>query len=225
MRTSIAMRMAAVGTAIALAGAMAVIASGTTGAYFSDSKTGGIGGTVGSIKVQTSGGTGTNGADFAFVNLTPGDFQTITVAFQNVGTLPQDVYLTFPNGQALHALNNLGSYGEVHITDTAGAPLFDSANLSDGRKFADGSGTCGTLAPTGCWPVPAQLKVASNVASGGTGSVSFSFRYDKKLSSTGGGAFNSYPLANGEGSTADLAGTPLQYSGLPIAVVATQVGK
>jgi len=230
MRKSIAMRMAAVGTAITLAGAMAIIASGTTGAYFSDTKTASIGGTVGSVKISTLGSTGV-GADnlnFSFTGLMPGVAQTATVNFRNVGTAPQDVYLTFPNVAALHAINNLGHYGEIHVVDTAGTHLFDSVNLSDGRP--DASGTCGTFRPEndGCWPLPQSILVARNVPANGTGAVSFSFNYATILgtatttsaASSGGGAFNVYPSPHATAADSTSSGT-----GLPVNVVAVQVGQ
>ena len=234
MHRSISMRVGAVGTAFALAGGLAVIASGTTGAYFSDTKSGAIKGTTGSILVSTStsSGTGINNLSFSFDNLMPGEAQVATVNFKNVGKKVQDVYLTFPNVPALHALNNLGSYGEVHISN--GAALFDSVNLNDGRTTASGN-SCGPFGPglgtdgkPLCWPLPDKLLVASALPVGDSGSVTFAFNYPSKLSGTGAmpdgstGVFNSYPLTT-QAFGADAAGP--SGDGLPLNVVAVQVGK
>jgi len=219
------MRLAAVGTAVTLAGVMAVLASGSTGAFFSDTNSGTITGTVGSVKISTVGssGTGDDGLTFAFDNLAPGVAQSITVKYENTGTLAQDVFLTFPDVAALHAINNLGRYGEIHIVDVAsGAHLFDSTNLSDDRP--DATGTCGGFGPAGCWPLPAALKVATNVAPSGYGFVMFSFNYPSKLGtatkSNGGGVFNTYPSPGALPADSLTSG-----AGLPVNVVAVQVGQ
>ena len=226
MRKSITMRAGAIGTAFALAGGLAVIASGTTGAYFSDTKTGVIKGTTGSIKITTTGGAvgADDGLNFAFVNLMPGEAQTATVNFTNTGKKAQDVYLTFPNRPALHALNNAGTFAEVHVAGGKGgniAPLFDSTNLNDGRRFSETGNSCGPFDPTGCWPLPDKLLVARDVAPSGTGSVSFSFNYPTKMTGGQDGVFNAYPVTEAFG--ADAAGTA--GDGLPVNVVAVQVNK
>jgi hypothetical protein len=208
------------------AAAVALVASTTvTGAYFSDAAPGTISGTVGTVKLTTTDTT------FAWENMLPGEPKTATVGFTNAGTGPQDFYLVFPNGPALHALNNLGSYGEVHVTGgptgTIGS-LFDSANLQDGRTRESGISSCGDFDPSGCWPLPAKIKLASGVAVQGTGSLTFTFNYAGKLgtSSTprasGGGVFNTYPLAS-QAYGADAAGPA--GAGLPFEVVAVQVGQ
>ena len=205
--------------------AVALIAASTsvTGAYFTDSSSGVIKGHVGSIKL------GGQDLNLTFDNLLPGVAQTVTVPFSNSGTEAQDVWLTFPVGSALHALNNLGTYGEVHVVNNVGQSVFDSANLQDGRTKADGTNSCSGFAQTvpatnGCWPLPAKVKVASNVASGATSSAKFTFMYASKLTGSGGGVFNTFPsVATGqEAFGADL--TPVG-NGLPFNVVAVQVGQ
>jgi hypothetical protein len=212
----------------AAAFALIAAAAGTTGAYFSDSQGGSVNGTLGQVKLTTSNTT------FAWTNMLPGEPQTATVGFQNIGTGPQDFYLVFQNGPALHALNNLGKYGEVHVTGGKTGninALFDSANLQDGRTRADLSNSCSSIfvqANLGCWPLPAKLKVASSVAAQGTGSLSFTFNYAGILgnSSNIGGPFNKYPSNYGAGHEAfgdDILGA--QGEGLPFTVVAVQVGQ
>ena len=200
------------GVAVALT--MALAALGPTGAYFTDTEQGGIEGTVGSIKVDAVGSLNLN-----YTNLLPGEVQTVSAQYTNNGLNHQDVWVVFNNADALHALNDLGNYGEFHISSGA-TEIFASANLNDD---ADGTPLCGGFSTTGCWPVPAQIKVASNVAPDGGGTVSFGFGYSGLLegqSATGGGLWNSYPVSTLSDSNPDNEGY-----GLPYQIVATQVGQ
>jgi hypothetical protein len=200
-----------------LLGGTAWIAAGTTGAYFSDTHDGTITGTIGSVRVTPSGGSGADSTDFLFSNLLPGTPQTVTVKYTNSGTSPEDVYIVFNNATALSALNNLGTYGEAHLAAN-GVQLFDSANLND--RVA----TCGTLDPSGCWPLAAQYRVATNLPVGATGNVSLTFNYAGKLVNqppVGTTAnWNAYPVA-GQAKTNAADGSG---SGLPYQIVATQPG-
>ena len=199
----ITMFLGTVGVSAALIGA----GVNATGAYFSDTKAGNISGTIGSIKVAT------DRTQIGFNNMLPGELQTVGDHYTNVGRNNADVWLVFNNADALHALNNLGTFGEVHIASD-GTEIFASQNLND--NLAPASGTCGPFTPAGCWPVPQQIKLASNVAPGGGGDWTFGFKYASKKQ--GGNlaeatpAWNYYPL----GSTAN--------SGLPYQIVATQPG-
>ncbi|MGN6445561.1 hypothetical protein [Amnibacterium sp.] len=209
--------MAALVTSVGLLGGAAWIASGTTGAYFSETRTGSVTGTIGSIHVTTSGGIGNDNADVAFTDLLPGQPQTVTLKYSNSGSSPEDVYVVFNNPTALSALNNLGTYGEVHLAANGNA-LFDSANLNDRAS------TCGAFAPTGCWPLKSQYLVARNVPAGAGGNVKFTFQYASKLKSQPAAgttaAWNQYPVS-GQTTTNAADGTG---SGLPLQVVATQPG-
>jgi hypothetical protein len=225
-------RLLAVATTGVAAFGLVATATGYTGAYFTEAKAGSITGTIGAVHVATSGGSGGNGLDFAFSNLMPGEPQTITLNYQNTGTGPEDIYLTFPNIPALHALNNLGSYGEVHVADSSSGPVFDSANLNDGRTKPPpnpatdyGLDSCGALSPAGCWPLPTAVRVRSNLPAGGSGSATFTFSYAAKLGGNGPGTWNSYPAISGvplQSFGPDAAGPA--GNGLPYNVVATQVG-
>lgn len=190
------------------AGSLVLVAAGLVGsvggslAYFTDSQSGNLSGTVGSIKGSTNTDT------LSYTNLLPGEVQTVDARVTNTGRNNQDVWVVF-DADALHALNNLGTYGEFHIA-ADGFAKFDSANLNDR------SSTCGPFSPTGCWPVPEKVKLASNVAPNGTVNYSFGFGYAGKLQSQspeGGGSWNAYPL-----------GAPTS-SGLPYKIVETQVGQ
>ncbi|MDJ0323776.1 hypothetical protein QMG61_08380 [Cryobacterium sp. PH31-AA6] len=207
------------GAAIALT--FSLVSLGTTGAYFSDTHQGDITGTIGSIKVVGSAGTGTESLDLNFTGLLPGTPQTVTAGYQNTGASPQDVWVVFNNVDALHALNDLGTYGEFHVKAN-GTALFDSANLSDDMDDPANL-SCGPIAPTGCWPVPKMIKIASNVGPSASGTVDFTFGYASKLkgqTAAGGGVWNSYPV-----STVPKPNPVVVGSGLPYQLVATQVGQ
>lgn len=203
--------------------ALVAMASNATGAYFSDTKPGGVTGTGGTITVAAGANSDTGGGlNFGWSHMLPGEVYSATAYFQNSGDSVQDVYLTFPNLTALSALNNLGTYGAVKVL-VNGNVIYYNANLND----YDNNGTSG---------LPSQLLLAANVAPGGGANVTFQFQYASKL---GGGngtgfAFNSYPVpvnpahvdprnASGFGQktviTSDGSG-----NGLPFAIVATQHG-
>ena len=215
----------------AAAFALVAVAAGTTGAYFSESAPGAINGTLGSVHVATGPTT------FNWTNMMPGEPKSATVDYQNSGTGNQDFYLVFKNVPALHAFNNLGSYGEAHIVDGNGPHLFDSANLQDGRHQAtgvpDGVNTCGGFTPTGCWPLPVSLKLASNVAPLAWNSFTFTFNYAGKLGGipgqvSGGGTFNTFPLSGKDlfaGNAGNADGAAPAGAGLPYQIVAVQVGQ
>jgi hypothetical protein len=190
--------------AIALMG----IGAGQTGAYFSDSHDGSVTGSIGSIKIDP-----TSGTNFSFDKLLPGEPQTVTMTYTNTGKNTEDVWLAFPNATALSALNNLGTYGELHVASN-GTEIFGSNNLNDHTN------TC----PSGCNPLPAKLKLASNVAPGASGVAKLTFGYASKLrtqDSSGTAVFNTYP-APGQYTQDSADGSG---SGLPIRLVATQVGQ
>lgn len=206
-------RAVALVASVGLLGGVAWVAAGTTGAYFSDTHQGDIDGTIGSIHASVSGGDGADATNLHFTNMLPGTPQTVTVNYQNTGANNEDVYIVFNDATALSALNTLGTYGEVHLAAN-GNHVFDSANLNDR------SSTCGAFDPAGCWPLEAQYKVASNVAPGDSGKVSFTFNFSGKIQNPDfeGGAWNSYPVT-GQTTNSGTTGT-----GLPYEIVATQVG-
>ena len=241
------------GTSAALVGA----ATGATGAFFSDTKSGKITGRSGSIKVSTEGSTNSDGSaaagpgflDLSFDGLLPGEPQSVIIHYANTGNSPEDVWLTFPNVPALHALNNLGRYGELTLTNSLGGePDFHSTNLNDGRTgnpgnlIDAGTDSCGTLSaiPPACWPLPNKIKVRSALPKGGSGTVTFTFKYQEAPGPSpflhtpvennvanvlGGFDWNSYPANQfgGEAFGPDAAGSA--DKGLPMNVVAMQAGR
>lgn len=208
-----------IAASIAMLGGTAFLASGATGAYFSDTHSGAISGTIGNIHVTPFGGSGADGTTLAFTNLLPGAAQTVKLSYKNTGSDPQDVYIVFNNATALSALNNLGRFGEAHLFANGNA-LFDSANLKDSAN------SCGAFSPAGCWPLKKQYLLASNVPAGATGDVSFSFNYTGKLkgqapAGAAAAIWNTYPVPDGQTTVNDADGTG---AGLPYQIVATQHG-
>lgn len=217
-RRRIDVRLGILGLCVAALTACVIIASGITGAFFSDSHSGKISGTIGSIRVTPSGGTGPEGLNFSFDNLLPGETQTAHMEYKNTGTGNEDVWIVFNNETALSALNNLGTYGVVHLVSN-GSEVFGSANLNDNET------SCGPFSSSGCWPLKKQYRLASNVAPGGTGSASFTFGYTGKLKTQPPegvtAVFNQYPVPGQfKVNSADGSG-----DGLPYQIVATQVGQ
>lgn len=214
--------------ALGASGALIASATGATGAYFNDTRSGTFAGTIGSVKIDTSGGSGADHLNFNFANLLPGSVQTKSVSYTVTGSAPEDVYLVFPDKYALHAVNNMGTYGEVHVKSN-GTEIWASNNLNDGldASLAD-DGHCGAQAPGGCWALPNVLKLASNVAPGHGGTMDFGFGLAAKWkgTSTEGATAFCYPLVySGDGNQADqvCTSTNPQY-GLPYQIVATQPG-
>jgi hypothetical protein len=202
-------------SSLAVASAIAAlslsIGTSTSGAFFSDTKSGTITGSVGSIKVTTSGGGGADALDLNYTNLLPGTPQTVVANYTNTGLNTEDVWVVFPNADALHALNNLGTYGELHLA-SSGTQIFDSANLNDGYAC----GTPGNPGVATLCPLAKEYKLVSGLVPNGTGNLAIKFNYAGKLSGqspAGGGVFNAYPL-----------GAPTS-SGLPYQIVATQEGQ
>lgn len=194
--------------------AVAMVGIGLSGAYFSDTHAGAISGTIGSIKIDAGVNADTGGGlNLTFNNLLPGEPQSVTVNYKNTGTSPQDIWIVFPNAEALKALNNLGTYGSVSIVDTQGGVNWFSENLNDAHT----SGTPGNEGVATIYNVPEKMLLQSNVAANASGSMTFTFAYASKLGtaskSSGGGFWNYYPL----GSTTN--------NGLPYQIVATQVGQ
>ena len=181
--------------ALAVVGGLVVFAAHATGAYFSDSHNGTLGGTVGNIKLSTAGGIvgQDQGIDFAWNNMLPGVVYSAPMQVTNTSSSnAEDLYMVFPNLTALSALNQLGTYGAVTIT-VNGANVFQSTTSTTTRSVATPSARaerCG------------QLLLASNVpANSGAVSVIFKFEYAAKMTAQEpGGLFNQYPVLASAGN-------------------------
>jgi hypothetical protein len=169
--------------ALVVVAAVVAVASGATGAYFSDTKSGAITGDIGSIKVTTSGGTGADGLNFTWDNMLPGVQYSATATYQNTGDSVQDVWLVFPNDTARSSFNSLGRFGAARVTSTNGASFY-SNNLND-HPVDQGSVVK---------MLPAKILLAQNVGPTASGSMTFTFAYASNMSTQEpGGVFNLYP--------------------------------
>ena len=214
--------------AVCLVAGLAAFASHATGAYFSDTHSGTVTGAYGAIKISPSGdGTATDGnsLDMIFSNLMPGVPATVTVNYTNTGVNPEDVYIVFPNADALKALNDYGTYASVAIVDNAGGVNWVSNNLNDYVP----EGSTGSPNPN-TYYVPEQMLLQSNLASGYSGTMTFTFTLAGKASDAWENQpWNASPIAtetkDGETYTTPAGETVGEYNGLPYEIVATQVGQ
>jgi hypothetical protein len=222
MKMTMKVRVLTLVATIALLGGTAFVASGSTGAYFSDSVTGGgVSGTVGSIHIS-----GTSPTSISFSDLLPGVAQsTQPVSYMNSGANTEDVYLTFPNLTALSALNDLGRFGSVTITDAANTVVFQSFNLNDNTSpthCATFSNAIPTGPNSGCWPLPSPVLIASSLPPGQSDSFTFTFEYASVLAGQPvlTAPWNSFPVSG----QFTVVPSDLSGAGLPFTIVATQVG-
>jgi hypothetical protein len=198
--------------ALVLIAGLVAVASNATGAFFSDTKDGVATGSAGMVKV------GTSDLNLNFNNLMPGVPQTVTVDFQNIGSGHQDIWLVFPDRDALHGINDLGTYGAVKVTSTGGASFY-SQNLNDRPN-------------NGTTPLPRAIKLAADVPDGWAGTMYFTFQYASKLGDpssshgalTGGGVWNPYPLKELTYYTPTPGIALGSKNGLPFQIVGTEVG-
>jgi hypothetical protein len=160
-------RLLALISTAAITAALVSIAVIGTGAYFTDSNGGQISGNLGTVAVTTSGGTGTDGLDFSFDGLLPGEEKIANVHVQNTGTGSEDIYLAFDNTHgAWSAFNTLGAYG----TFTIDGVIYDNLN----NQYAWGTDSSGQVISTdpasACYnvPRPAQIKFLPHTIDLGT---------------------------------------------------------
>jgi hypothetical protein len=207
--------------AVILVAALVAVASGATGAYFSDKQPGTITGDIGTIKITAGANADFGGGlGFHWANMLPGTPYSATVYFQNSSNNTEDVWLTFPNLTALSTLNTLGHYGAVHIV-VNGTEIYANTNLND----IPNNGTEG---------LPAQKLLQAGLAPGQSGWMTFTFEYASIMSTQEpGGVFNKYPIPQATNHDARYPAGGEQMvvrsqdgsgNGLPFAIVATQIG-
>ena len=207
MRKSRAVRVAGFVGALGASAALVGFAATGTGAYFSDSHSGTIQASTGSVKVSTSPG---DGGTLNFTNLLPGEYQNQTVSYQALGTGSEDIWLVFPTTGGTNGTNpseaftgnpddaaggGLGRYGHLAVSAPAGS--FTSYNLSNpgttsghtGPKCnidGNGHGGSNTQAATKadivdyCAPANAIL-LSSGLNYGDTGSATITFGFTPLL--------------------------------------------
>lgn len=181
-----AARIAGFTVALGATASLVGFAATSTGAYFTDAKTGTVSGTMGSIKITGTDGAGANNTDISFANMLPGEQQSKTVGYTNSGANPEDVWVVFPQsalGDFNHStdtglVNDLGHYGEIHV-DSNGTEIFGSTNLNDDPVSCPPAGT-------DCNPLPHMLKLADNVAPGTSGNWTFAFTPGAKFKGNAG---------------------------------------
>jgi len=144
---------------IALMGGTAFVASGATGAYFSDTNTGTITGSLGSIELDTSGGGGADLLDFTLNGLLPGVPRTVTVGFSNVGISPQDVYLVLDSA-AVTTLNSFGGWATITVVRGDGTVIWDSSGPT---PFSSPMLVRGNIAPGSAGSFAATLTISPGV--------------------------------------------------------------
>jgi hypothetical protein len=191
----------AVGAA-AVVGAALLIgpATGTTGAYFTESKPGTINASTGGVHLNTTDLT------LNFTNLLPGEFQTKEIDYQSTGTGLQDIWLVLPTDGSADALNGvagtasgdraLGRYGHFAVSAPDGS--FTSYNLATAGTGIHSGDTCSTdsygrggsnaqaadktdLIPF-C-PVPNAILLSYGISPGAGGVAQVTFGFTKLLKS------------------------------------------
>ena len=212
-------RFGAIAATLAVAITCGYLAIGNTNADFSDTHSGTITGTVGSIRLQTTGGSGADSMDFQWNNMLPDQWNSATITYENVGANVEDVLAKFDsNPTALSALNDLGHYGAAQVYGGADGStlLFNSTNLSD-------HSSCPVSPQTDCKPLPGTITLLSGLQPGATASFTVKFMYTSKLTQQAPAGttvpFNAYPATDGQTTVRSQDGTG---SGLPIQLVGMQ---
>jgi Camelysin metallo-endopeptidase len=151
MRKSRAVRVAGFVGALGASAALVGFAATGTGAYFTDSHTGTINTSTGTVKVNVNPADG----NLNFTNLLPGEYQTQQVQYQATGTGSEDIWLVFPmtasdgsnpsealTGNPSDAVTGgLGRFGHLAVDAPAGS--FTSYNLNNPGTGIHSGATCG----------------------------------------------------------------------------------
>lgn len=212
--------------ALGASGALIASATGATGAYFTDSHSGTINASTGSVKVSTTDLT------LNYAGLLPGDFQTKDVQYWAQGSGAEDIWLVLPSDGTANALNGvagtpsgdaaLGRYGHFALTSPAGS--FTSFNLATAGTATHSGPTCSVDAnghggssaqaadrsdySVAFCPVPNAILLSSNLTNGQTGTAHITFGFTKLMNNP---AQESLPLAN----VADFKIVATQHGVLP----------
>jgi hypothetical protein len=141
-------RLAAVMTTLVATVALISTVVASSGAYFTDSHSGQIAGTNGTIAITVtgSGDTSVGGtASFDFSGILPGaPGKTATVNVTNTTANSEDVWLVFDNSNYMwSAVNDLGQYGMFQV----GGYTYDNLNNKNTNTLGPTPGQVGT--PTG----------------------------------------------------------------------------
>jgi len=154
VNTSIKVRLAGFVAAVGATALLVGAASGTTGAYFTDSHSGTMQGAAGHLKLNLS---DSSQLSMNFTDLVPGQDQTKHVVFttDSSSTVTEDVWVVFPTSTPAQQLayaqftggkhefgyvdGGLGRYGHVQIGATTGSynRAFVSYNLANDPALSD----------------------------------------------------------------------------------------
>jgi hypothetical protein len=154
LNTSTKLRLAGFVAAVGATALLVGAASGTTGAYFTDSHDGTVQGTSGHLKLNLS---DASQLSMNFTDLVPGQDQTKHVVFttDSSSTVTEDVWVVFPTttpaqqlayaqfsgakGEFGYTDGGLGRYGHVQIGATTGSynRAFVSYNLANDPALSD----------------------------------------------------------------------------------------
>ena len=168
-------------------GAVLALTVASTGAYFTDSHPGQVGGVNGNVALNVNGGVGPNQLNFDFSGILPGDTKTATINVGNPTGNAEDVWLVFSNTNGMwSAVNDLGQYGKF----TVGGYIYDNLNNknTNGQPATPGQagtpisgqfmgGSCSTVQRVPINYLPHAIKIAS-LASGATITFDVSFQYN-----------------------------------------------
>ena len=201
MRKSKAARIAAFIGALGGSAALIGAAATTTGAYFTDSKTGTVSASSGHLTIDRN-----NDYNLSFDNLIPGEYKDRVVGYHTGGDTNEDIWLYIPAGAGYAALtgaadnsdgspNGMGRFGHFAVKNNADQVLFSSYNLTNVSKdtsgCADDNGhgsgpqaTSETDTPPNCG-VPHYMLLESNVPSGTDGKFTMTFGITGKAKGQG----------------------------------------
>ena len=187
----------ALGASAALVG----VAGTSTGAYFTDSASGQMDASIGSVQVEAA----TSDTYFSFTGLMPGQNQSQQIDYTNTGTAAQDIWLYIPEGPQYNVFSGavgaspadgLGRYGHFEVKNNAGSINFQSYNLASNAAdptncpvdAATGNGgsaerpTSETDTVPYC-AVPHYIRVDTNVPATANRHLTLTFGYTGKLTS------------------------------------------
>ena len=147
-----------------------------TGAYFNDTADGTISSTFGSIEIDTTNTT------LSFPNMLPGETQSQTVGFTNVGVNPQDVWVVFDQDDIgdfdystdTNLINDKGTYGAA-VVKIGGTPVFLSNNMNDDPTVGHCPNQALLLDPVACHGLPHMLLLQENLPAGGFRNMAFEY--------------------------------------------------
>jgi hypothetical protein len=210
MKKSKALRLAGFAGALCASGALLGTSISGTGAYFTDSHSGQINTSTGTVRVTTD--PGDNG-QLNFTNLLPGEYQDQPITYTAAGTGAEDIWLVFPTtstggsnpseaftGNPNDAVGGgLGRYGHFAVSSTNGAH-FTSYNLNNPSTSPGDPGPSCTTDPNGWggsnqqatdktdhsvpWCAPANaILLASNLTNGQGGTATLTFGFTPLLRS------------------------------------------